>query len=90
MSAIEEKALVQPKSYAVLCGFAAFAGQIHKALADGWQPGTDLPVILTSAIQDLAPVLKDVVSVREEVGQPGFAEGVALGGAKIIEAAFGI
>lgn len=50
----------------LLEGVRKFIVALKGALADGWQPGKDLPVVLTSALADLVPVLNRIEKLGEE------------------------
>lgn len=41
-------------------GLVKFVGDLKKALDDGWQPGQDIPAILSATLADLMPALKDL------------------------------
>lgn len=57
---------VAPEMYALGQGLTKFHAAIKQALADGWQAGQDLPVVLASAVGDLAPVLQGVSALKDE------------------------
>lgn len=51
-----------------LCqGLAKVVQNVKQALADGWSPGQDLPVILTTVIADLVPALQGVEQIPAEL-----------------------
>jgi len=45
---------------------ANFVGTIDKALEDGWQPGEDLPQILSAALTELAPQVSKFEALKGE------------------------
>ena len=69
---------VDDVAYDVGASLVKFVVAAKGALADGWQPGSDLPVILSSAIADLAPVLGKVGSLPAEfeADKVGFVKGI--------------
>lgn len=44
-----------------------FVVAVETALADGWQMGQDLPVIITSAVQNLVPAISDVKAAGDDL-----------------------
>lgn len=65
MSKMVEVAVAE-NSYDLMIKMAAFIAAVKTALADGWQMGSDLPVIVTAAIQDLVPAIQDGQKVGDE------------------------
>lgn len=57
---------VAEKTYKALKDVADFVAAVQKSLADGWQPGQDLPAILTAAVSELAPALGELGAIVEE------------------------
>lgn len=51
---------------------------LDKALEDGWQLGSDVPVILSSAITDLAPALSAFKGASEDLKAYPYESGKAL------------
>lgn len=58
---------VAEKTYKALKDVVDFVAAVQKALADGWQPGQDLPAILTAAVAELAPALGELGAIVDEV-----------------------
>lgn len=58
---------VSKEAYELGEGLKKFVLSIKGALADGWQPGQDIPVVLTAALSDLVPAVQGVEKVKEEV-----------------------
>lgn len=54
MGLIQVTKQVEEHGYAVGQSLAGITKSITQALADGWQPGTDLPVILSTSVMELA------------------------------------
>lgn len=86
-SLIVVKANVTPATYGLLCAMAAFAAAVHESLANGFQPGDDIPDIIKAAIDNFVPALKNADKIAAEKHMNGFAEAMGLGIGKIIEAA---
>lgn len=80
---------VEQKTYELGQGVAKFLGDVKKALADGWNPLTDVPAVLLAAVQDLAPVLGDASAVAGDFAddKTAFATTCALVGAQVVGAA---
>jgi len=59
-----------------------------QALADGWQPGQDLPVILTAAATNLLPAVDGMNKIGDEWKQEraGVLRSTMLGSADIVDA----
>ena len=47
-------------------GLVKFAAALKQALADGFQAGSDVPVILSSAMMDLIPAVNGFELISEE------------------------
>lgn len=70
---------VSKEAYELGEGLAKFVVVTKKALADGWQPGSDLPEIMSSAIADLIPALSGVEKIPAEAqDQQAFANALYL------------
>jgi hypothetical protein len=61
---------VPEKTYKAAVNILDFVVAVQTATADGWQPGQDLPAILTPAVGELAPVLSDLSGIVEEAKDP--------------------
>lgn len=78
---------VSKETAELLEGLTKFAVAMKAALKDGFQVGQDLPVILTSALGDLAPALQGVDQIPAEVkASKEFAAAVALGVNELVHA----
>jgi len=53
----------------LLVGVADVVGAVKQAMADGWQPGQDLPVIVMSAIAILPPAIQGVDQIKGEFAE---------------------
>lgn len=59
--------VVAESTFGVASGIRQFLKDTKAALADGWQPGSDIPTILGAAYLDLLPVLQHLGKVKDEV-----------------------
>lgn len=57
---------VTKEAFELSSGLKKFVLDIKKALADGWQPGTDLPVVMQAAIMDLVPAVQGLENLGAE------------------------
>jgi hypothetical protein len=57
---------VEPNAYALGQNMVNFIAAVKQALADGWQPGTDLPVILTAILTDIVPIISNLNQLGPE------------------------
>jgi len=67
---------------------AEFVKATRQALADGWQLGQDLPVLMTAALTQLVPALSALDNVKDELAEnrKAFERAVALGSADLVDA----
>lgn len=66
------------EAYELAKGLGAFAAVVKKALADGWQMGADVPVIVSAALTELVPALNGVDMIGEEAKADPVGMGQAL------------
>lgn len=68
--------------------FEKFGKAMHTALKDGWQVGQDLPVILSSAMADLAPGFQGLDQLKAEgkADPVGLSQAMMNAGANIAKA----
>lgn len=61
-------------------GLVKFASAVKLALADGWQVGQDIPVLITAAIAGLVPALQGADKIPLEIKEDleAFIRGVGL------------
>lgn len=57
---------VAAKTYALMGHICELIDAIKEALDDGWQPGTDIPDIIRSGIQQIVPIVRDGAAVVQE------------------------
>jgi hypothetical protein len=84
---IEVTSKVSKESYELGQGIVKFASAIKSALSDGWQPGQDIPLILTAAMTDLVPSFQgvDAVGTEFEEHRSAFLKAWALCGVEIAD-----
>lgn len=58
---------VPKATYALEEGLKKFLADVMAVLADGWQPFSDVPALLTASLSDLVPVAGDVAKVLPEL-----------------------
>lgn len=82
--------IIGKETYELVEGIGEFVGAVKAALADGWQPGSDIPVIMMAAIEKLGPAVQGADQIDDELkGNVGHAV-AAMGilGTKIAEIFF--
>jgi len=57
---------VTKEAYEIGEGLKGIAAAITKAVADGWQPGTDLPAIIVESISAIIPAIEGYDKLPEE------------------------
>jgi hypothetical protein len=57
---------VSKEIYELSTGLAEFIGAVQGALADGWQIGSDLPVVVMATIHKLVPAMQGVEQIGAE------------------------
>lgn len=71
---------VAKETYELGKGLDGIVGAVQKALADGWQPGQDVPQILMEAMGALVPAIQGVDKISAETSDPqAFADAVYMG-----------
>jgi hypothetical protein len=55
-----------------------FVMAVEKALSDGWQPGQDIPAIISSSIQDLVPAISDLKGAGDDLKAAPYASAKAM------------
>lgn len=76
---------VSDKSYDLTQHLCDYIKALKSALADGWQPGTDIPAILQATIAEGYGVIQDVPQLGNEKDEDAvaFAKALAIGGVDI-------
>lgn len=71
---------VAKETYELGVGVDKFIGAVKQALADGFQPGQDIPVVLSAAIADLVPAIQGAEKIGSETSDvQAFSNGLYLG-----------
>ena len=66
MEKVEVKLMVAKETYELGQGIDKFIAALQGALANGWQMGEDLPIVVQSAIADLVPAVQGVEKIGAE------------------------
>jgi len=71
---------VGKETYELTSGIVGFIKGMKVALADGWQPGEDFPVILMEAVVNLIPAVQgaDMVDDEAKENRGAFIRSLAL------------
>jgi hypothetical protein len=69
---------VSKESYELSKGIADLIASIKLAVADGWQPGKDIPLIISEVIGRLVPALQGVEKIKDEIKEDKEAAILAL------------
>lgn len=78
---------VAKEMYELGMGLAQVIDAVKQAMADGWQPGQDIPAIVVQAIAIIPPALAGVDQIKNELSEDkgAFISAVALPIADIIK-----
>lgn len=60
---------VEKEAYDLSQGLVQFVRHVKKALDDGWQPGSDLPVILSATLTDLVPAVQNMNALGADLAE---------------------
>jgi len=76
------------ETYELGKGLADFIGAVKTALADGWQLGTDIPVVISAALSTLVPAVDGVTKVKDELAsdKKAFVNAAVATGAAVMNA----
>jgi len=76
----KDRVLVLPKASAVVAEalFEGLAFDAYKALRDGFQPGVDISVLLSSVVSNFAAAVGQVPNLQEALRQDALGSGEAL------------
>ena len=66
MEKVEVKVELPKETYELCKALGAVAAATKQALADGFQIGTDMPAIITSAVMELVPAIQGVDKLDDE------------------------
>ena len=80
MATKEVTVLVSKEAHELGEGLVGMAVAVKAALADGWQTGTDLPLVISAALTTLVPAVQGAELIPAEAGEnpAAFAKAVAL------------
>ena len=69
-------------------GLAAFVYELKKAVADGWNPLSDVPAVISAAITKLVPAMQGVDKVKDELAEDkaSFVNAAVVAGAAVVGA----
>lgn len=78
---------VSKETYEFMDGLSQFVGAMKKSLSDGWQPGSDIPALISAAITNLVPAFEGMDKIKTELAEDksSFIKGLAIGSALIYE-----
>jgi len=69
MAKVSVSVEVSKEAYELGMGLADFAGAVKSALADGWQVGSDVPAVITAALQHLVPAMNGANNLGSELAE---------------------
>lgn len=67
MAKLKVEQEVSKEAYELSSGLKKAIEDVQKALADGWQPGQDLPVMLQALMMDIVPAVQGVDKMGAEM-----------------------
>jgi len=73
MAKVKIETEVSKEIYEAAQGLGKFGLAVKQALADGWQLGQDLPVVMASALSELVPGLQGIEKAADEVKEDALA-----------------
>ena len=84
---IEVTKEVSKETYEMGIAFGSMVKAIKEALADGWNPGSDLPVVFSAIISNMAEVVQGLQAAQKENSEDSaaFIAACALAVAEVIE-----
>ncbi len=69
MSKIKIEQEVSKEAYELASGLSNAVDHVKSALADGWQPGKDLPVVMQAVLMDIVPAVQGVDQMSAEMAE---------------------
>lgn len=86
MAKIQVSVDVTKEAYELGQGLVQFSSHLRAALLDGWQPGKDLPVVLSAALADLVPAFQGVeaLGVESKESEEAFVTAFLLSGKQLV------
>lgn len=87
MQTVSVSVAVSKEAYELGQGLVKFASALKGALANGFQPGQDIPVVVAAAITELIPAMDGVQLLSDEVKQDpvAFASAFALSAKDLVK-----
>lgn len=88
METVKVELVCSKETYELGKGMADFVAAVKTALADGWQLGTDIPVVVSAALATLVPAIDGVTKVKDELAadKKAFVNAAVATGAAIMNA----
>lgn len=85
METIKIEIEVPKEAQELFGGLVNIVKSIKMAMADGWDVGTDLPVVITQSLVELAPMIQGVDKLPEEfkANPAAFIKSAVLAGGNI-------
>ena len=78
MEVVKVEIEMPKEAYELAVGLGKFGKAVKMALADGWQMGNDIPVVMTSALADLLPALQGADKIADEANLDPVGVGAAV------------
>ncbi len=87
MSNVSIKTNVSKETYELVIGLAGFVGEIKSCLADGWQPGTDIPIVMSAAISNLVTAVQglELIKIEAKEDPAAFSRALSIGLSSMFE-----
>jgi hypothetical protein len=79
MAKVKLEVEVSKEAHELVQGLDKFVGALQDALKDGWQMGTDMPLLLSAAFTELVPAIQGCDQLGAEMAEDKKAFVNALG-----------
>ena len=78
---------IESSGYELTKSLTRLTGAVKQSLADGWQPGTDVPVIISAAISELGALAANIPQLAPDAKDDAveFAKGINLAAYDFLE-----
>lgn len=88
MSTVQVTKTAAAATFSSLDSAAKLLTAVKKALADGWQPGQDIPAVIGEAVRDIGTIVSNLGDVTTEAGgdKVEFYNAIGLGVGEILGA----
>jgi len=85
MSKVVVSVEVSKEAYELGQGVVKFALAVKESLANGWQLGEDMPIVIAAAFSELVPAISGVSQIGDEFKEDpaAFAQAFALAGGEL-------